>query len=212
MKIRLIICLIALSAALPSVPARAEGETPKAERPVWPPPGSTLTMRIKVSGSLGSGTREATATWLGEVDWEGRRVMGIARGGTHFYQDKERRPLAQVRDGKPILTFHPYEANYDWPLFVGKSWTSEAQVTNHDRNQTFEEKLVYTVEAFEEITVPAGTFKTFRIQFVTPEQREVRWYEPKLGMEIKRDWERYATHRSGVGTLQIEAISYAIKK
>lgn len=68
--------------------------------------------------------------------------------------------------------------------------------------------MVYTVEAFEEITVPAGTFKTFCIKFVTPEQREVRWYEPKLGMIIKRDWERYAAHPFGAGTHQMEAISY----
>ena len=213
MKIKPVLFLIALLAVLPSVPAHAQTDAPKAERPVWPPPGSTITMSIKVSGSLGSGTREVTAQYLGEVDWGGKRVMGIQQGnpGNYSYIDAQRRVLTTVRDGKPNLTFVPYEAEYDWPLFVGKSWDSEHQVIFHDRNHMLEEKLVYTVEAFEEITVPAGTFKTFRIQLVTPEKREVRWYEPKLGMEMKRDWERLAAHPSGAGAQQMEAISYAIK-
>jgi len=213
MQIKLTFCLIAFLSAVSSLAAQAQVETPKAERPVWPPPGSTLTMNFKSTGSLGSGTREVTVQWLGEVDWDGKRVMGLQVGapGNYSYIDAQRRVLATVRDGKPNLTFHPYEAEFDWPLFVGKSWRSEQQVTYHDRNQTLEEKLVYTVEAFEEITVPAGTFKTFRIQLVTPEQREVRWYEPRLGMIIKRDWERYAANPFGVGTFQMEALSYSIK-
>src|SRR5262249_46045636 len=157
MKIRPVLCLIALSAVLPCVPARAQGEMPKVERVVWPPPGSTLTMNFKLSGSLGSGTREVTIQWLGEVDWDGKRVMGLQVGapGAYSYFDAQRRLLAQVRDGKPVVTFHPYETLYDWPLFVGKSWLTEFQEIHHDRSRTLEEKLVYTVEAFEEITLPA---------------------------------------------------------
>jgi hypothetical protein len=195
MKIKPVLFLITLLAALPSVPAHAQTDTPKAERVVWPPPGSTLTMNFKLSGSLGSGMREVTAQWLGEVDWTGNASWA-----------------SNVRDRKLMVTFQPYETIYDWALFVGKSWLTEFQEIHHDRNQTLEEKLVYTVEAFEEITIPAGTFKTFRIRFVTPQQRYVVWYEPKLGMEIKRGHERYAAHPFGVGTHQMEAISYAVKK
>src|SRR5215813_11290609 len=144
-------------------------------------------MNFKLSGSLGSGTREVTIQWLGEVDWDGKRVMGLQVGapGSYYYYDAQRRLLAQLREGKPVVTFRPYETLYDWPLFVGKSWLTEFQEIHHDRNQTLEEKLVYTVEAFEEITIPAGTFKTFRIRCVTPEERDIVWYEPKLGMQIK---------------------------
>ena len=214
MRITPIFLLLATVAILSTVPVYAQTDAPKAERVVWPPPGSTLTMNFKLSGSLGSGMREVTVQWLGEVDWDGKRVMGLQVGapGAHNYFDAQRRLLANVRDGKPIVTFQPYETIYDWALFVGKSWLTEFQEIHHDRNQTLEEKLVYTVEAFEEITIPAGTFKTFRIRFVTPQQRYVVWYEPKLGMEIKRGHERYAAHPFGVGTHQMEAISYAVKK
>jgi len=95
---------------------------------------------------------------------------------------------------------------------VGKSWSSETRIKYHDRNLTLEDKKVHTVDAFEEITVPAGTFKTFRIRFMSQHTRYVVWYEPKLGMEMKRDWERLAAHPFGVGTHQMEAISYTIKK
>ena len=67
MKIKPVLFLVAILAIPTSVPAHAQADAPTAERPVWPPPGSTLTMSINVSGSLGSGTRELTAQWLGEV-------------------------------------------------------------------------------------------------------------------------------------------------
>src|SRR5262249_31373576 len=116
------------------------------------------------------------------------------------------------RDGKPDRTYDPPEPLYDWPLFVGKSWSSETRIKYHDRNLTLEDKQVYTVDAFEEITVPAGTFKTFRIRLMSPYQRYVYWYEPKLGLVLKVDWERFAAHPFGVGTYQMEALSYSIKK
>jgi hypothetical protein len=213
MKVTLVFLLMAIVAFWPSASTHAQTDAPKAERSVWPPPGSTLTVKSNRSGSLGSGTREATATWLGEVEWEGRRAFAVgARDGVQFYWDKELRLLAHVRDGKPILTFDPPEPLYDWPLFVGKSWSSETRIKYHERNLTLEDKQVYTVDAYEEITVPAGTFKTFRIRLMSPHQRYVVWYEPKLGMEMKIDWERFAAHPFGVGTYQMEALSYAIKK
>jgi len=212
MQITLTFCLIALLAVLPSVVAHAQAEAPKAERPVWPPPGSTMTSKVQQSGSLGFGTREPTSEWLGEVEWEGTRVIAIGvRGGAQGYWDKDRRLVANVRDGKPVTTFDPPEPLYDWPLFVGKSWSNETRFTYHDRNVTLVDKQVYTVDA-EEITIPAGTFKTFRIRLMSPNQRYVIWYEPKLGLELKIDWERFAAHPFGVGTYQMEALSYSIKK
>jgi hypothetical protein len=70
---------------------------------------STWTVNLKLSGSLGSGVRDAAFESLGEVDWHGRRVMGnYMRAGAHAYFDAERRIVASVRDGKPIQTYHPY--------------------------------------------------------------------------------------------------------
>ena len=156
MNLTPVFLVVAIVALLPSVPVHAQSDAPKVERPVWPPPGSTWTVNLKLSGSLGSGVRDATFESLGEVDWHGRRVMGnYMRGGAHAYFDAERRIVASARDGKPIQTYHPYEALYDWPLFAGKSWPSEFQLKIYDRNQTLDLKYAFTVEAFEEVTTPA---------------------------------------------------------
>jgi hypothetical protein len=212
MKVKLVFLLMVLVALWPSAPVHAQAESPKAERPVWPPAGSTWTVTLNLSGSLGSGTREATFESLGEIDWDGRRVLSnFMRGGPRFYFDSERRIVGSARDGKPIQTYHPYEALYDWPLWVGKSWPNEFQLKSYERNETLEIKFVFAVEAFEEVTVPAGSFKTFRIRRTNPHDRYVIWYEPKLGLEVKRDWERYATHPLGPGTNQMEMLSYVIK-
>ena len=159
MKIKPVLLLVAVLTVLPLVPVLAQDDAPKAERPVWPPPGSTMTSKVQQSGSLGFGTREPTSEWLGEVEWEGTRVIATGvRNGVQFYWDKELRLLAHVRDGKPFQTYDPPEPLYDWPLFVGKSWSNETRFTYHDRNVTLVDKQVYTVDAFEEITIPAGTF------------------------------------------------------
>ena len=213
MKIKPVLFLTMLLAALSSIPAHAQTDVPKAERFVGLPAGSTWTVNLKLSGSLGSGTREVTGKSLGEVDWDGRRVLAYeSRGGTlRNYYDTQGRILGSARDGKPTETYRPYEALYEWPLLVGKSWTSEFQVTYHERNETIDQKVVFTVEAFEEITIPAGAFKTFRISRISPNFRYISWYEPKLGLEVKIDFERNASHPLGVGAYQMEMLSYTIK-
>lgn len=47
---------------------------------------------------------------LGEAEWEGKSGMALLLGSDHAYYDKERRIIATARDGKPIQTYHPYEA------------------------------------------------------------------------------------------------------
>jgi hypothetical protein len=214
MRFRPIPCVVAVLCLLLLLPIEfAKADPTRADRPVWPPAGSTWTTSLKVSGSFGSGVREETLESMGEVDWEGRRVMGIhIRGRAQLLFDMERRIVAQTRDGKTIQTYHPYEALYEWPLFVGKSWSSDFQVKNLEHNRTGDYKYVFTVEAFEEITVPAGTFKAFRIRRSTsPRDTFVHWYEPRLGVEVKRDWERFEGHMLGAGTYQMEMLSHAIK-
>jgi hypothetical protein len=191
----------------------AQDRPPTAERAVWPPVGSTWTARITASGSLGSGTREVVAESQGEAEWEGRRAMrNQLRGLAQFYFDLDRRLLAQVRNDKPFFTYHPYEALYEWPLVVGKSWPAEFQQKRHATGETRDYKFQFTVEAFEEVATPAGTFKVFRIRRTSPHDRYVVWYEPILGIEVKRDWERFASHPDGLGTNQMELLSHTINK
>jgi hypothetical protein len=164
-------------------------------------------VETKSTGSLGSGSRIATWEALGEQDWEGRRVVGLTSGREFYlYFDASRRIVAQVRDGKPVQTYDPYEALYDWPLFVGKSWVSEFRIRDHAREQTVALKYNFQVEAFEEIPTPAGAFKAFRIRRDGPDDRYIVWFNPELAVEVKRVWERFSSHRLGAGTNDMEFV------
>jgi hypothetical protein len=150
---------------------------------------------------------------LGEAEWEGRRAMRIQlRGGPQLVFDPDRRILAQVRDDKPLSTYHPYEALYEWPLVVGKTWPSKFQQKRPATGATLDFEFQFTVEALEEATTPAGTFKAFRIRRTSPRDRYVVWYEPALGIEVKRDWERFASHPDGPGSNKLELLSYKISR
>jgi hypothetical protein len=131
--------------------------------------------------------------------------------GIHLYYDASRRIVAQVRDGKPVQTYDPYEALYEWPLFVGKSWVSNFQIREYARDQTTSLRYDFRVEVIEEATTPAGVFKTFRIRRDSPDDRYVVWFDPELGIEVKRDWERFASHRLGSGTNKLELLSHDVK-
>jgi hypothetical protein len=198
-----------------SSPATSQTDASKLESRKFPPTGSTWISRVTTTGSFGSATGEFKLEALGDVDWEGRRVFGFYGGGVHSYYDSfdaQRRLLAVVRDGKPLETFDPYEAVYDWPLSVGKSWVSAFRTKYHHRNETVDFKLDFRVEAFEEITTPAGALRTFRVLRSSPNGRFVVWFAPELGIEVKHDWERFSTHPIGPGTRQMELLSYTIKK
>ena len=146
MKITATLCMLAVLALIPSSLMAAQTEAPRVERPVWPAPGSTWVVQNRSTGSLGSGSKTATWQALGEQDWEGRRVIGLTSGqGFYLYFDDSRRIVAQVRDGKPVQTYDPYEALYDWPLFVGKSWVSEFRIRDYVREQTVALKYDFLV-------------------------------------------------------------------
>ena len=213
MNVPATICALTAATLFSSGLVVAQTDGSRVERPVWPPAGSTWTVQTKSTGSLGADSRTATWQALGEQDWEGRRVMGLTSGGGFYlYYDANRRIVAQVRDGKPVQTYDPYEALYDWPLFVGKSWVSELRIRDHSREQTIPLKYDFRVEAAEEVTTPAGVFKTFRIRRDGRDDRYIVWFSPELAVEVKRVWERFSSHRLGPGTNEMELLSHNIKK
>ena len=213
MKITTTLSMLAGMALIPFSLALAQIDAPRVERPVWPSPGSTWIVRTKSTGSLGSGSKTATWQALGEQNWEGRRVIGLTSGqGFYLYFDDSRRIVAQVRYWKPVQTYDPYEALYDWPLFVGKSWVSEFRIRDYVREQTVALKYDFRVEEFEEVATPAGVFKTFRIRRDGPDDSYIVWFNPELAVEVKRVWERFSSHRLGPGTNEMELVSHNISK
>ena len=185
---------------------------PKAERHVAPPLGSTWTQAQRNSGSYGSGAVQVPFK-RGERMWQGK-LMGTyetPQQVTVFAADGGWVAILSP-DGKPILTYDP-PIGYNWPLMVGKTWTSSHRMTLIAKNQVFPFETTYRVEAYEDVTVPAGTFKAFKIRSSSNTGSEdTYWYAPEPGVFVKQSLRRTDKSGYGPGTREAELASQSIKK
>ena len=67
-----------------------------------------------------------------------------------------------TRDGKPAVTYDP-GLGYRYPFKVDDAWSSTHQVTNHASGKTTPITVIYKVEAYDSITVPAGKFNAYLV-------------------------------------------------
>ncbi|MEH6537771.1 MAG: hypothetical protein V7719_15325 [Psychroserpens sp.] len=82
---------------------------------------------------------------------------------------------------------------YDWPLEVGKKWKYEKNWTSQDGTKGTQSQDV-EILSFKEITVEAGTFMAYKIQYkgkitnsrgYSADADDVWWYAPALKNFIK---------------------------
>ncbi len=77
---------------------------------------------------------------------------------------------------------------YSWPLTVGQRWEQTTRLERPVDRQTTERNSVWTVEAEETVTVPAGTFRTFKIVWRNKNTEAVLtevWYAPDVKQPVK---------------------------
>lgn len=93
-----------------------------------------------------------------------------------------------VRAGEVIDRFDPDWNDWQWPLAIGKTWVSEFRRTAQGVDLGLA-RARWTVAALEEIAVPAGRFRAYRIER-TPLDNTVhkatRWYAPAIGLMVKQ--------------------------
>ncbi len=76
-----------------------------------------------------------------------------------------------------------------WPLAVGKWGIGEGRWRAPNDPARLRVEYKWSIDAYEEIQVPAGTFKAFRIVLSwQPGKRIVSWYAPELGQLVKADY------------------------
>jgi hypothetical protein len=98
---------------------------------------------------------------------------------------------ATVLKGVRILTFSP-PPRLPWPLEVGKVETGGVVVPGVFIAGSYGSR----VEAYEDVRVPAGTFKAFRVSIVATayqhgvELRLTTWYAPALRQFVKTESRR----------------------
>jgi hypothetical protein len=185
---------------------------PKYERFATAPLGSTYTILQSETGSFGSGAKQITMK-IAERMWEGKRVTAyVAPTGVTLVNADGAFTAILGADDKPILSFEP-PIGYEYPLEVGKMWTKSYRVTVHATKQTIPFDTAWKVEAYEEMTVSAGTFKVFKISYSdTLGTETVTWSSPEVAMWIKRVETRTAKHSAGPGWREIQLTRQDIAK
>ena len=117
---------------------------------------------------------------------------------------KSREPDGKGYDYSPPLKY------FDFPLFPGKRWTAEVAEMQAGGQPTKTHKMAAVVEGWEDITVPAGTFRALKVVLrvkaleesgVTRDSEDVSWYAPKVKRSVKTV-ETSVNHSSGLRTMR----------
>lgn len=172
--------------------------------------GSSWTFNYRATGSLGSVTDQRKLVVLPNQTWEGRTVRALeGKNFTTLSDPAAGGWIAQVKGTRPLLSWNP-PLNYEWPLTVGKTWTRKHRVTNHATNQTIDYEATWIVESYEDVTVPAGTFKAFKVKYSDNIGNEnVSWWSPQIQGSAKSKFSRTSKHRAGAGTIDTELVLFS---
>jgi hypothetical protein len=110
--------------------------------------------------------------------------------------------IGSSEDGKELESAEPCIRVFDWPLKIGKKWSSD--YISRQRSEGFRpcrSKISVKIRTYEEVTVPAGTFNSVRIQA----GEETFWYAPLIGWAVKEKIEPY-----GKAEWLLELVEYRI--
>ena len=121
---------------------------------------------------------------------EGKRTRTVVKvdGVLKFSGERGNFQLSRAFLGK--LSSKPWRV---WPLEVGKKWVYEEDWTRAD-GVTGNTKQDAAVVAYEEVTVPAGKFMAFKIEYrgwfrnskgSSGKQNETFWYAPDANADVK---------------------------
>ena len=182
--------------------------TPTAVPYVATPVGTTWTGQHTNSGSFGSGTSLVTMR-AGERMWEGQRVLTHeSASGVMLTRVADGLRIGFLGpDGKPQFLLSP-PIGPQFPLAPGKAWTDNTMMTLFPSGTAIPVESEWRVHDFEDVTVPAGTFKAWKLSWKdSTGESETRWISPAQGIAtVKRHVERTASHPQGPGVLDAELI------
>jgi len=191
---------------------------PAVEGYVAPPVGSTFTYAQHNTGSyvpqFGASEAQFTTT-QGERVWEGRKVIAASstQGVTIVSEPAPSGAMIAIilPGDKPFIRYDP-PVSVEYPVQVGKEWKKTYQLTLVT-GQIRTADTSWKVESYEDVTVPAGTYKTFKVidTWSTGVQQTV-WFSPDLGIWVKWEETRSPGYRAGPGTQKNELVSLNIKK
>jgi len=188
--------------------------TPTVDRWTQPPVGASWVSASKNSGSFGTETVRSTIHFLGDRDFQGKKYLAYSVGDNDIsYFDASGGYVGRTVNGALRETNDPGFQSYAWPLHVGKSWVHSLRFTDHAAGRSFDNvQFSSKAEAYEDVTTPAGTFKTFRIVHDNNAVRITNWWSPDLRLVVKSKTERKSNFYAGPGTREAEVVLLDIKK
>jgi hypothetical protein len=97
---------------------------------------------------------------------ESEPVHRIVAGADTYVSDvATSNMIATLRVGKEVTSTATHDGTFSWPLYVGKTWTSTYTFNNRLQGLTVGPVHVeYRVTAYEDVTVPPGSRKAFKIE------------------------------------------------
>lgn len=179
-----------------------------------PAVGSKWVVLQKDSGSYGATSQQITYVRLEDLTWQGRAVRAYSDGSNTRYVDTSTGETVAVVQGTTVLESFDPGVGWNWPLWIGKSWSSTLRYTDHARGRTLNPQFSYKVEAEEDIAVPAGKFKAIRIMSDADRGALVTstWWSPEIGLTVKARAQRSPQHYLGPGVRETELVSYDAKR
>jgi hypothetical protein len=165
-------------------PAAAPSLNGMPEAPVWKH-GTEWTYRH--GGPGGSGTSVWSVAREEAVDGVPHYVL---KSGAHetFYRKSDRAFSRETVDGVVVIKDTPSRLLYKWPMSVRQTWEQTLSEERPKDRLKSERVDTVTVEGEETVTVPAGTFKTFKIVCRNKKTGTIRyemWYSPEVGQWVK---------------------------
>lgn len=184
---------------------------PRAERWTQPPLGSSWDLVQRNTGSYGKDVQLRMT--LSQVTWQGAPALSITNSmGASIILASNGHWMAVVGpDGRPMIRWDS-PLGFDYPLEVGKTSTKAYRMTLGN-GRVVPYTLTCTTQAFEKVTVKAGTFDTFRVACTTDiGNDEVYWTSPDMGVFVKTRLIRTDKSPFGPGTQDSELVSAPAKR
>jgi hypothetical protein len=163
------------------------------------------------SGTVGS-TNAKVTTRRGEQMWQAEHAISFDAPGFSQLLHDNGNLVAFMSGGKRVATFDP-EVGFARPFEVGKTVTTNHRAMVPGKAEPLPLQLTQKVEAYEDVTLPAGTFKAYRISWSESTGVEnVYWLSLERGISVKSVLTRNAKVAAGPGRRENELLCQTIRK
>jgi hypothetical protein len=197
--------------------------TTAATAPDRPPPGAVIAQaahppigtkwQVRRTDTTNGSTGEITRTAV-PVNYIGTARYGVSDAVNVTVLDPATfNEIATINesDSKELTTTSPDNGAFSWPLWVGKTWQPSYTYQDLGRGRKFGGVTFnHRVIAYEDVTVPAGTFKAFRIDG-TPVSSAASfftyWYAPDVKLVVKLVSRRTSDNYLGAEQTMTELLS-----